>query len=90
MWHAERCAGLPSRILEAVASKKRFIFAGLAIGLGLIAISRPIEHLPVEILGQVAPYVIAIVLEHIGMGFIVAAIAVVFYEWTAHFKEFLQ
>lgn len=75
---------------KAVASKKRFISAGMAIGLGLIAISTYKMELFGWILSEHARDIVATALEHIGMGFIVAAIAVVFYEWSAHFKEFLQ
>jgi hypothetical protein len=58
-----------------------YVLLGFALGAGCVLLSENIssEH-----------PLIRLIVEHLGMGFIVAAIAVFFYEWGAHIKTIMS
>jgi len=72
----------PGSVVSAVVKTRKFVLIGLVTGFGLLA-----GH---ELLGDCGGHISALLsklLEHLGVGFLVAAVAVFFYEWGAHAKE---
>lgn len=64
------------RFAQAIKDVLWYMLAGLVLGTLLVWASTFIHDKFIERM-----------VEHVGMGFIVAAIAIVFYEWRAHMKE---
>ena len=82
---------------EAYKAAWFYIWIGLAVGFALVGI----EHLVDDVILGIkffterdwAKYplqVVAFILGHLGIGFIVSSIAVFFYEWGAHIKETVE
>jgi hypothetical protein len=78
--------GYVRRFIDAVREVIRYVLFGLVVGSVLVWLSTWAK----EVLGLIfVPRIAELgakLLEHVGMGFIVAAIAVLFYEWRAHLK----
>jgi hypothetical protein len=72
--------------MPAVKSGALYMLAGLLIGTALIAVE---THL--ELNGVLDKNGIWLrLIEHLGIGFLVSAIAVFFYEWGAHLKDVVE
>jgi hypothetical protein len=80
------------RLLEAIRNVIWYVASGLVVGFSLVMASLYIPpHLaPWFVPASHVPVLVEKSLEHLGMGFIVAAIAVLFYEWGAHIKDSLK
>src|ERR1043165_9982242 len=78
--------GYVARFIEAVRKTFRYVIFGCTVGFVLILLSTYSSVVFTESVSKVVEKL----LEHIGMGFIVAAIAVLFYEWGAHLKDSLR
>ena len=82
--------GTLERLATAWKAAKRYVLAGIVTGVTLVVVAKLVKAVSEqaragtlrELLGLVGSLV-----EHLGMGFIVAAIAVLFYEWGAHIKD---
>jgi hypothetical protein len=71
--------GYVARFIDAVRQVFWYVLFGCVVGFGLVLLSEYVnKNNKHEFFGKL--------LEHVGMGFIVAAIAVLFYEWGAHLK----
>ncbi|HEX5736472.1 MAG TPA: hypothetical protein VF131_26815 [Blastocatellia bacterium] len=79
------------RLGPAFRSVWFYTIVGLAIGFLLVLIAYGLERPAVypEPVKEGAAHIIAILLEHLGMGFVVSSLAVFFYEWGAHIKHAL-
>jgi hypothetical protein len=86
----EERKGYWARFIEAVKQTFRYVIFGGVVGLILIFVATYAKPLIESIFTPKASEVMEKLLEHVGMGFIVAAIAVLFYEWGAHLKDSLQ
>src|SRR5438034_8212722 len=64
---------------QALVNAGLYVLAGLLVGGGLLTLH---EYLPPSI-----PELARKLIEHLGVGFLVSAIAVFFYEWGSHAKE---
>jgi hypothetical protein len=69
---------------QALVKTWPYVVVGIIIGSGLLTLG---EYLPRIIYPYVVPDLIKKLIEHLGVGFLVAAIAVFFYEWGSHAKE---
>ena len=90
-------------LLPAFKSEWFYILVGLGVGFLLLGLSQLLEHIEhaVEhhwpeaylvasgILTGLISFV-AFISEHLGVGFVVSAIAVFFYEWGAHIKSTME
>lgn len=68
--------------LQAFLKTWPYVLLGLMVGIGLLILQENLHHLidhPPEIASKI--------IEHLGVGFLVSAIAVFFYEWGSHAKE---
>lgn len=76
--------GRPTRLSQAWEEVGRNVVVGLSLGAACVIlgafIEKWIDH----------ENVVTKLIEHLGMGFFVAAIAVFFYEWGAHLKDSLR
>lgn len=64
---------------QALGKTWPYVLAGLLVGGGLLTLH---EYLPPSV-----PELVRKLVEHLGVGFLVSAIAVFFYEWGSHAKE---
>jgi hypothetical protein len=80
------------RFKDAVRNVFWYVAFGLSVGIGLVTQSLYVaEYLkPIFAPDSALPELGSKLLEHVGMGFVVAAIAVLFYEWGAHIKDSLR
>src|SRR4051812_8519682 len=80
------------RLVQAIRNVIWYVVSGLVIGATLVitALYLPPHLKQFFASGSHVPALIEKLLEHLGMGFIVAAIAVLFYEWGAHIKDSLR
>lgn len=69
------------RLLDAIRTVGVYSVSGVAVGWALVYWADSF---------QTTNKLLAKFLEHLGMGFIVAAIAVLFYEWGAHLKDSIR
>jgi hypothetical protein len=80
--------GYVRRFIDAVRQVIWYVLFGLLVGSVLVWLSphaKTILSSPI-LIARGIPDLAEKLLEHVGMGFIVAAIAVLFYEWRAHLK----
>jgi hypothetical protein len=80
--------GYVSRFIDAVRQVFWYVLFGCVVGSVLVLISTYANVILSKVFrGEThVPEVAEKLLEHVGMGFIVAALAVLFYEWGAHLK----
>lgn len=64
---------------QALVKTWPYVLVGMLVGGGLLTLH---EHLPPSV-----PELVRKLVEHLGVGFLVSAIAVFFYEWGSHAKE---
>lgn len=88
MMIAQPRPGYVARFADAVRQVFWYVLFGLAVGSFFVLVSNYSDSiLRLKFPDRYVPESIQRLLEHVGMGFIVAAIAVLFYEWGAHLKE---
>jgi hypothetical protein len=78
---------------DAVKAKWQYALLGGVVGTCLILLASLVEYLSHrwgQGVGEDLFGLIATIVEHIGMGIIVAAVAVVLYEWGAHYKDSMK
>lgn len=64
---------------QALRKTWPYVLVGLLVGGGLLTLHEYLPHSVPELSGKLV--------EHLGVGFLVSAIAVFFYEWGSHAKE---
>jgi hypothetical protein len=84
-----------SEFRPAVISAGFYTLVGIAFGFLLLAVQHGLEQWskavqPTNEVAAKALHFIAFMFEHLGIGFVVAAIAVFFYEWGAHIKKTME
>jgi hypothetical protein len=79
---APSSSGVWEQLITAWSTAWPYVLTGVAVGVVLVIGAFEIPHKE----GTIAD-VMSRLVEHLGMGFIVAAIAVLFYEWGAHIKD---
>jgi hypothetical protein len=77
--------------LDALKAKWKYALAGGVVGTSLILFAALVEYLSHrwgQGVGEDIFRLVATILDHIGIGILVAAVAVVLYEWGAHYKDY--
>jgi hypothetical protein len=74
----------------AFKSSWPYTLLGLIVGIALVFLAKFLSPSGSEGQAQGEETVVHLVVEHLGMGFLVSAIAVFFYEWGAHIRKALE
>jgi hypothetical protein len=81
-----------SKLIPILQVRGRLFAVGLISGAGFVWLSIPIHESQflINLLGQSSVEAISLIVKELGVGFFVAAIAVIGYEWGSHSKEALD